>query len=78
MRFINDLPEPGSNLRNNQARAIMNEARNRPGEWVELPVEVKQPTVTAWQIKNKNLYGAKPGEFDAAVRQGRLFVSYKA
>lgn len=77
MRFINDLPEPGSNLRNVEARAVMDQARTRPGEWVELPVKVKQPTVTAWQIKNKNLYGAKPGEFDAAVRNGRLYVSCK-
>lgn len=76
MRFIENLPEPGSNLRNLEARAALDQCRSRPGEWVELPVNVKQPTVTAWQIKNKQLYGAKPGEFDAAVRQGRLFVSY--
>lgn len=78
MRFINDLPEPGNNLRNAEARAIIDQARLHPGQWVELPVDVKAPTVTAWQIKNKNLYGAKRGEFDTAVRKGVIYVSCKA
>lgn len=77
MKFMNELPEPGHNLRNVEARAVLDQARINRGQWIELPVDVKAPTVTAWQIKNKGLYGAKPGEFDTAVRKGVLYVSCK-
>lgn len=75
VEFVDELP--GSD-RNAELRAFAAALRSNPGRWAKYPGESSSRSAynRAYQVRKGSLAAFRDGTFEAAVREGVLYVQH--